>query len=98
MKITDRTFRGLIILSVLLMCLLIWSFFNGIYPNLREDISLINLPEIKADFFLLVILFISVYTFLIWSTRNKLWHGMRYSINHYLIIKSIRRQILNAGY
>lgn len=98
MKITDRTFRGLIVLSVFLMCLLIWTFFNGIYPNLREDISLINLPEINADIFLLVILFISVYTFLIWSTRNKLWHGIRYSINHYLIIKSIRRQILNAGY
>src|SRR5699024_10032993 len=98
MQITDRIFKGFISLLAILSFWIIGMFFNKIYPTFRNSISIIDLPSISGDFFILISLFIAVYLLISWSIRNQIWKGIQFSIEHYLIIKNIRKHLSQASF
>ena len=98
MQITDRIFKGVVSLFAILSCWIIGMFFNEVYPAFRNSISIINFPNINGDFFILISLFVAVYLMINWSIRNKLWRGIKFAIEHYLIIKNIRKHLLQASF
>lgn len=98
MQITDRIFKGIISLLFIIVCLAIGMFFNEIYPSFKNNISIINLPSISGDFFLFFSLFTTIFLLINWSVRNEIWNGIKFSIEHYLIIKNLRKHLLQASF
>src|SRR5699024_4604157 len=64
----------------------------------KNNISIIDLPKVSGDFFLLVSLFVTIYLLIGWSIRNQIWKGISFSIEHYLIIKNLRKHLLQASF
>jgi len=98
MQITDRIYKGGVSLLIICACLSAGIFFNEVYPTFKNSITIINLPKVSGDFFLLVSLFVTIYLLINWSIRNQIWKGIKFSIEHYLIIKNIRKHLLQASF
>ncbi|QXE01916.1 helicase HerA domain-containing protein [Terribacillus sp. DMT04] len=98
MKRTYRMQRGFISFSIVGISLILWVFFHKPYPLLVEKINLIQLPHVESNIFLTLAALMLFGLFVCWSVRNKLWLGMFYSLQHYSLVKRIRRHIKDARF
>src|SRR5699024_5896462 len=78
--------------------LLLWIFFLRVYPLITEKITIIQLPEIESNIFVVFVGLILMSLFLGWSFRNKLWNGLPFALRYYSITKRLRRQIKDARF
>lgn len=98
MKKTYRMQRGFISLLFIGLFLILWFFFYKLYPLIVEQITLIQLPQIESNIFLIPVGLMVVTLFVNWSIRNKLWFGLFFSLHYYLMTKRIRRHIKDARF
>lgn len=98
MKTTDRMKRGLFSAMIIFLLIAMWFFFRTIYPSIQRENTLVQLPIVPADFFLYAAMLTAALLASGWSIRNKSWYGLVYALNHYLMTKRLRKQILIAGY
>ncbi|WP_221761401.1 hypothetical protein [Salibacterium salarium] len=98
MKKTNRMQRGIISFLFIGVFLLLWLFFYRIYPLIVEAVTIIQLPHIESNIFLVPVGLIVGGLFVCWSIRNKLWHGVSFSLHYYSMVKRIRRHIKDARF
>ncbi|HLR23464.1 MAG TPA: FtsK/SpoIIIE domain-containing protein [Pseudogracilibacillus sp.] len=97
-KKTYRMQRGIVTFSLIGVTLLLWIFFLRVYPLITEKITIIQLPEIESNIFVVFVGLILMSLFLGWSFRNKLWNGLPFALRYYSITKRLRRQIKDARF
>ena len=85
MKKTYRMQRGFISLLFIGFFLILWFFFYKMYPLIVEQITLIQLPQIESNIFLIPVGLMVVTLFVNWSIRNKLWFGPFFSLHYYVV-------------
>lgn len=90
--------RGLLATLLIFLLIVLWFFFNTSYPDIQNEITFIQFPIVPANLFLYAAMLIVALLASGWSTRNKLWYGLGYALDHYLMTKQLRKQILMAGY
>jgi len=90
--------RGIVTFSLIGVTLLLWIFFLRVYPLITEKITIIQLPEIESNIFVVFVGLILMSLFLGWSFRNKLWNGLPFALRYYSITKRLRRQIKDARF
>ncbi|MBF2593627.1 FtsK/SpoIIIE domain-containing protein [Listeria welshimeri] len=98
MKKTYRMQRGLISFLFIGIFLFIWFFFYKLYPLIIAKISIVQFPYIEPNIFLFPVFLMAGGLFIGWSIRNKLWIGLFFAINYYLMVKRIRRHIKDARF
>lgn len=91
-------YRGVIVGSLLGLFSLIWIFFDRIYPLIIERETYLRLPYIDSKIFLFPIILIVLIQLMVWSIRNKIWHGLFYSLHYYSVVKRIRKYLLEAKF
>src|SRR5699024_7909463 len=97
-KKTYRMQRGIVTISISGVTLLLCIFFLRVYPLITEKITIIQLPEIVSNIFVVFVGLILMSLFLGWSFRNKLWNGLPFALRYYSITKRLRRQIKDARF
>src|SRR5690625_2028001 len=97
-KKTYRMQRGIVTFSLIGVTLLLWIFFLRVYPLITEKITIIQLPEIESNIFVVFVGLILMSLFLGWSFRTKLWNGLPFALRYYSITKRLRRQIKDARF
>src|SRR5699024_12389514 len=97
-KKTYRMQRGIVTFSLIGVTLLLWIFFLRVYPLITEKITIIQLPEIESNIFVVFLCLILMSLFLGWSFSYKLWNGLPFALRYYLITKRLRRQIKDARF
>lgn len=90
--------RGFIFFLFIGYFLILWFFFHKLYPLIVEQITIIQLPHIESNIFLVPVGLMAVGLFVCWSFRNKLWFGLFFSVHYYLMIKRIRRHVKDARF
>src|SRR5699024_3358085 len=60
--------------------------------------TIIQLPEIESNIFVVFVGLILMSLVLGWSFRNKLWDGLPFALRYYSITKRLRRQIKDARF
>src|SRR5699024_12825283 len=95
-KKTYRMQRGIVTFSLIGVTLLLLIFFLRVYPLITEKITIIQLPEIESNIFVVFVGLILMSLFLGWSFHNKLWNGLPFALCYYSITKRLRRQIKDA--
>ncbi len=98
MKKTYRMQRGFISFLFIGFFLVLWLFFYNLYPLIVEQITIIQLPQIESNIFLIPVSLIVVTLLVNWSIRNKLWFGLFFSLHYYFMTKRIRRHIKDARF
>ncbi|HBM3486886.1 TPA: ATP-binding protein [Listeria innocua] len=98
MKKTHRMQRGLLSFLFIVFFLILWFFFSKLYPLILEQITIILLPLVDSNIFLLPVGLLVVGLLVSWSFRNKLWFGLCFSVPYYLMVKRIRRHIKDARF
>ncbi|PAF20323.1 cell division protein FtsK [Terribacillus saccharophilus] len=98
MKRTYRMQRGYVSFSIVAVCLVLWVFFYKPYPLLVQKITLIQLPRVESSIFLILAALMLFGILVCWAVRNKLWFGISYSLQYYLLVKRIRRHIKDARF
>jgi len=97
MAMTDRIFKGSILLVLIFINISLGWFFNTIYPEIKKVISIVDLPNINSNIFYLMSIIIFTLMIINWSIRNSLWKGIKFSLVHYFIIKNLRKQLSSAS-
>src|SRR5699024_3714765 len=97
-KKTYRMTRGIVTFSLIAVTLLLWILFLRVFPLITEKITIIQLPEIESNIFVVFVGLILMSLFLGWSFRNKLWNGLPFALRYYSITKRLRRQIKDARF
>ena len=98
MKKTYRMQRGFISFLVIGFFLTCWFFFYKLYPLIVEQTTIIQLPHIESNIFLVPIGLMAAGLFVSWSIRNKLWFGPLFSVHYYSLIKRMRRHLKDARF
>src|SRR5699024_3873253 len=97
-KNTYRMQRGIVTFSLIGVTLLLWIFFLSVYQLFTEKITIIQLPDIESNIYVVFVGLILMSLFLGWSFRNKLWNGLPFAQRYYSITKRLRRQIKDARF
>ncbi|MGF2151866.1 FtsK/SpoIIIE domain-containing protein [Enterococcus casseliflavus] len=98
MKKTYRMQRGFISFLFIDFFLILWFFFSKLYPLIVEQTTIIQLPHIESNIFLVPIGLMAAGLFVSWSIRNKLWFGPLFSVHYYSLIKRMRRHLKDARF
>ncbi|MDA5328269.1 FtsK/SpoIIIE domain-containing protein [Enterococcus lactis] len=98
MKKTYRMQRGFISFLFIDFFLILWFFFSKLYPLIVEQTTIIQLPHIESNIFLVPIGLMAAGLFVSWSIRNKLWFGPLFSVHYYSLIKRMRRNLKDARF
>ncbi|MFB8590152.1 FtsK/SpoIIIE domain-containing protein [Enterococcus casseliflavus] len=98
MKKTYRMQRGFISILIIGLFLVLWFFFYKLYPLIVEQTTIIQLPQIESNIFLVPVVLMIIGLFVGWSFRNKLWFGLFFSVHYYLMVKRIRRHVKDARF
>ncbi|WP_343272557.1 helicase HerA domain-containing protein [Lentibacillus songyuanensis] len=98
MKKTYRMQRGFISFLIIGLLLVLWFFFYKLYPLIAEQITILQLPHVESNIFLVPVGLMKIGLFVSWSFRNKLWFGPLFSAHYYSMVKRIRRHIKDARF
>lgn len=90
--------RGFISFLFIDFFLILWFFFSKLYPLIVEQTTIIQLPHIESNIFLVPIGLMAAGLFVSWSIRNKLWFGPLFSVHYYSLIKRMRRHLKDARF
>ena len=91
----QRGFISFLFIGFFLTC---WFFFYKLYPLIVEQTTIIQLPHIESNIFLVPIGLMAAGLFVSWSIRNKLWFGPLFSVHYYSLIKRMRRHLKDARF